>query len=51
MEEDDEYRAEEYYEGDWGLGYVHLPDVDDVPALRPPPTGRPRGASTTNMTD
>ena len=28
MEGDGNYRAEEYYEGDGGLGYVYLPDVD-----------------------
>ena len=27
-----DYCAEEYYEGDGGLGYVHLLDVDDAPA-------------------
>ena len=30
MEEDGNYRAEEYYEGDGGLGYVHMPDIDDA---------------------
>ena len=31
MEGDGDYRAEEYYEGDGGLGYVQLPGVDDAP--------------------
>ena len=26
VEENGNYRAEEYYEGDGGLGYVYLPD-------------------------
>ena len=28
---DGDYLAEEYYEGDGGLCYVHMPDVDDAP--------------------
>ena len=34
MEGDGDYRAEEYYEGDGGLGYVYMPDVDDAPEGR-----------------
>ena len=35
MEGDGDYRAEEYYEGDGGLGCVYLPDVDGAPEGRP----------------
>ena len=31
MEGDGDYLPEEYYEGDGGLGYVHLPDFDNAP--------------------
>ena len=46
MEADGDYRAEEYYEGDGGLGYVYLPDVDEdgAPVSRRAGIGtRPRG--------
>ena len=28
MEGNGDYRVEEYYEGDWELGYVYLPDIN-----------------------
>ena len=34
MKGEGDYRAEEYYEGDGGLDYVHLPDVNDAPEGR-----------------
>ena len=34
VEGEGDYRAEEYYEGDGGLGYVYMPDVDDASAGR-----------------
>ena len=34
MEGDGDYLAEEYYEGDGVLCYVHMPDVDDAPEGR-----------------
>ena len=34
MERDSDYRADEYYKGDRGLGYVYLPDIEDAPEGR-----------------
>ena len=59
VERDSDYRAEEYDEGDGGLGYAHLPNIDNAPERllggdRHPPArrrGLPRGASTMSTTD